>query len=243
MPTVTCSGNQTVNIGGSVTFTATAGGTGPLSYQWLFDCVKIANATNSTYSVTGATACNAGIYTCNVTNLCGTASCSSNLTVTNIPVIITPPGNITECAGGSAQLCVTATGIGLTYQWYYNGKAISNATQSCYTIGATSGSNTGSYYVVVSTCNPSGTNGCTTYKQSDWGKSGNNNAYNCLNTYFNNVFPGGCTLGSNYTCQLTSPAAVYNYLADAGTNNSCYNQNYVNPTTNISAFSGGMYVH
>ena len=66
--------SSTVYSGGSVTFTAAATGTPPLSYQWkknnvnLTDVGAIAGATTGTLTITGATAANAGDYTLVVTN-------------------------------------------------------------------------------------------------------------------------------------------------------------------------------
>ena len=48
--------------GGSVAFSVSASGEGPLTYQWRKDGVAIPGATTSTYAVTGATAAAAGAY-------------------------------------------------------------------------------------------------------------------------------------------------------------------------------------
>src|SRR5206468_5161033 len=42
--------SQTVNVGSNATFTVTASGTAPLSYQWRFNGSPISTATNSTYT-------------------------------------------------------------------------------------------------------------------------------------------------------------------------------------------------
>src|ERR1700730_17656314 len=49
-PTVTQPANQTVMVGQTATFSVTASGTGPLSYQWFKNGVAISGATSSTYT-------------------------------------------------------------------------------------------------------------------------------------------------------------------------------------------------
>ena len=56
--------NQTVYVGGTASFSVTASGTLPLSYQWNFNQTNIANATNATLVLTNVQLNQAG-------NLCG----------------------------------------------------------------------------------------------------------------------------------------------------------------------------
>ena len=75
-----------VNAGSSVTFTMTAGGTPPLSYQWRKNGANIAGATSATYSIASAQTADAGSYTVMISNPGGSVtSASANLTV-NAPV-------------------------------------------------------------------------------------------------------------------------------------------------------------
>ncbi len=73
--------DQTVAEGNPFTVFVAATGEAPLTYQWLKDDVDITGATDPTYTVTSATMSDAGVYTCNVTNICGT--------VTSDPVTVT----------------------------------------------------------------------------------------------------------------------------------------------------------
>lgn len=66
------------------------------------------------------------------------------------PTITTQPTARTVTAGTGTTFSVTATGGILTYQWYFNGTAITGATSSEYTIASAQTANAGSYYVVVS---------------------------------------------------------------------------------------------
>ncbi len=73
---------QTVNTGGSVTFSVVAGGTSPLSYQWRKNGVNV--GTNSaSYTITSALTSDAAAYSVVVTNAAGSAtSYPATLTVT-----------------------------------------------------------------------------------------------------------------------------------------------------------------
>jgi sugar lactone lactonase YvrE len=67
------------------------------------------------------------------------------------PAIQTQPQSQTVTAGGSAQFSVTASGRpAVTYQWSFNGTAISGATSSSYSLSSAQSANAGSYTVTVS---------------------------------------------------------------------------------------------
>ena len=75
--------NQTVQIGGTASFTATANGTAPLLYQWNFNGVDIVGATNATLTLTNVQSSQAGSYALSVTNEYGsTVSSNAVLSVT-----------------------------------------------------------------------------------------------------------------------------------------------------------------
>ena len=75
--------NQTVTVGGTATFSVTASGTPPLSYQWNFNGTNIGGATNTTLTLTNVQASQAGNYAVLVTNLFGSIlSSNAVLTVT-----------------------------------------------------------------------------------------------------------------------------------------------------------------
>lgn len=57
-----------IALGGSFTLTAAASGSVPLSFQWTLGGTNITGATNSTYTITNATAFNAGQYRVVVSN-------------------------------------------------------------------------------------------------------------------------------------------------------------------------------
>ncbi|MEI9866250.1 MAG: immunoglobulin domain-containing protein [Limisphaerales bacterium] len=82
-PSVTASASAATIIAGfGATFTATAAGTPPLSYQWYFNTnTLIASATNSAYTLPAIQTGDAGVYTVIVTNLYGLATNSASVSV------------------------------------------------------------------------------------------------------------------------------------------------------------------
>jgi glucose/arabinose dehydrogenase len=98
--------SQTISQGNAVTFTVTATGTNPLSYQWRKNGVSIAGATNSSFTIANVAPGDAGQYSVVVTNSAGTAtSNNAALTVTGpnqLPVAtISSPAAGATYAGGS----------------------------------------------------------------------------------------------------------------------------------------------
>jgi hypothetical protein len=73
--------NQTVIVGKTATFSVTAGGTSPLSYQWNYNTTNILGATNATLMLTNVQFSQAGNYAVLITNVVGTAP-SSNAVLT-----------------------------------------------------------------------------------------------------------------------------------------------------------------
>jgi hypothetical protein len=68
--------SRTAVIGGDVTFSVTASGTGPLAYQWRRNSVNISGATNATLVLINVQHSDAGTYTCVVTNAAGSVTCN-----------------------------------------------------------------------------------------------------------------------------------------------------------------------
>ncbi|TNE79263.1 MAG: PKD domain-containing protein [Bacteroidetes bacterium] len=118
----------------SLSFTPSVGN----SFQWLFNGSAISGATGSAYDAKLA-----GAYTVAVTNSygCKDTSYAVNVNVNTRPTAsFNIPGNTFICAGDSTLL--SASGNGLSYQWYKSGNVLSGATaQNYYALDS------GTYYV------------------------------------------------------------------------------------------------
>ena len=152
-PTITIPpASASVLVGAGVTFSVTAGGTAPFTYQWQLNGAPIFGATAASYVLASAQLTDAGAYTVTVTNGAGSAtSAAAGLTVSATPpTILTAPQNATVLAGGGVTFSVAAGGTApFTYQWRKNGAAIGGATSAGYTIPAAQAADTGSYDVVI----------------------------------------------------------------------------------------------
>jgi hypothetical protein len=79
---------QTVMLGATASFSVTASGTA-LNYQWQFNGVNLAGATNSTLFLPGVQAAQAGQYAVQVGNPLGSVvSAAANLTVISPPSVV-----------------------------------------------------------------------------------------------------------------------------------------------------------
>ena len=116
----------TVNPGSVTPLTITASGTPAPTYQWYFNGTVISGATSASYSKTWATA-DAGTYKVIASNSVGNDSSSTTLSVNAKATITTPLTSTTAVnPGSSTALTIIAGGTPApTYQWYFNGTAIS----------------------------------------------------------------------------------------------------------------------
>lgn len=76
--------SKTANIGANVTFTVAAGGTAPLSYQWLFNGTNSVGTNSPSLTLPNVQLAQAGVYSVIVSNALGTAV-SSNAVLTVVP--------------------------------------------------------------------------------------------------------------------------------------------------------------
>jgi len=153
-PMITTSpGNQTQPAGTNVTFTVGASGTPPLDYQWFQNGVLLAGATNASFTFYLLTTNQGGGYSVLVTNNYGSATSSvASLTVQLIPPgIAQQPATQIVRAGATAVLGVTPSGSPpFSYQWYFNGAALSGQTNSILSLPGVATNQTGAYLVAVS---------------------------------------------------------------------------------------------
>jgi hypothetical protein len=144
--------DQSAVVGGSASFSVIAGGTPPLGYQWSDNGTNIANATNASLILTNVQITNDGTYTVIVSNVAGSVTSSNAvLTVGWPPGIEAQPASQSVESNCSAAFSVSACGTEpLSYQWWNNGLALGNQTNSSLAITNVQASNFGSYSVVVS---------------------------------------------------------------------------------------------
>src|SRR5438270_380056 len=155
-PTITTQpASQTVSAGQTATFTVTAAGTAPLSYQWQMNGTAIGGATAASYTTPATTAADNGDqFTVVVSNAVGSVtSNAAALTVTSVlvaPTITTQPASQTVSVGQTATFTVAAAGTApLSYQWQKNGTAIGAATAASNTTPATTAADNGDQFTVV----------------------------------------------------------------------------------------------
>lgn len=154
-PSIMTSPNDvTVFVGSPASFSVTATGSDPLTYQWVKDGDDISGATSATLMIGSAQDASAGVYTVRVSNPAGIAySANARLTVSQLPVapsITSQPSSITVTAGLAANFSVTAQGTGpLSYQWMKGAVTIAGATASSYSIATTIAGDAGNYSVKV----------------------------------------------------------------------------------------------
>jgi hypothetical protein len=92
--------SQSLPVGSAATFSVTAGGTPPLSYQWSHNNVNLPGANNSLLQISPIGFADAGLYTVVIANPCGTVTWNFRLNVTsrwwwqwgwwNVPVLASP---------------------------------------------------------------------------------------------------------------------------------------------------------
>lgn len=123
----------TVNAGESASFSVTASGDAPLSYQWTRHGTPLPGATHSRLVIAAAQTADAGGYAVTVRNPSGVAlSATAGLTVRILPpVILTQPAGQTVNAGQSVTLQAEAGGSPpFSYQWLRDGAALPGATNA-----------------------------------------------------------------------------------------------------------------
>ncbi|MEO6995371.1 MAG: immunoglobulin domain-containing protein [Lacunisphaera sp.] len=144
--------SQTIAEGSTVTFAAAASGVPVPAFQWQKGGVNISGATTSLYSISNATAADAGSYTVVVSNFAGTVTSTPAILTVNSPPTVT---NLSAARavlhpGQSLGLAVNATGNGtLGFKWMHNGRVVTGTTSNALTIGTVNLSDSGYYLVDV----------------------------------------------------------------------------------------------
>jgi len=161
--------NQAMAVGATATFTVTAVGTAPLSYQWRVNGMNLVNggyiggATTNVLTISNAQTTNSGSYTVIVANSVGSVTSSNALLmVTNVPPGITvQPTSQTVAVGSTVTFSVYGTGTSpFFFQWQKNGtdltdgttisgSTISGSTNFILTITDAQTNDSGNYVLIV----------------------------------------------------------------------------------------------
>lgn len=158
--------SQSVCSDTSVNFSVSTSGT-VSSYQWyngatlLVDGGSLSGANSPTLTINPVSLTDASAdYYCVISGPCA-APISSNpsalLVFEKVTIISQPQVTQTFCTGDTATFSITASGTGLTYQWYKDGvplvdaSSISGSTSSILTISSlATGDASNNYYCIVS---------------------------------------------------------------------------------------------
>ena len=143
--------SQSVILGQPATFTVSAFGSTPLSYQWNKDGVAIPGARAAAYAIAHTAAADAGAYTVTITNNAGILTSDPAVLTVIVPAfIVTQPVAAVANAGAAASFTVVASGSApLSYQWRKNGVAFAGATSPTLTFNAVQASDAGAYSVAI----------------------------------------------------------------------------------------------
>lgn len=143
--------SQGVNAGATATFSVSAGGTAPLTYQWRMNGSNIPDATNTSYTRSNVQAGDVGSYSVVVSNFVNTATSTDAVLTLNVaPSISAQPQSQTGGPGDNIAFSVSASGTApLSYQWQKDGVDIGGANNSSYTRASITANDAGSYSVII----------------------------------------------------------------------------------------------
>ncbi len=156
--------STTVCEGDDATFSVTATGEAPISYQWYTNAggswSSISGATSSSYTITDVSLSDDGDYRLEVSNGCGTKQSDvATLTVNPATEITSHPTDKEVCSESDVAFGVAATGTGaLSYTWqYFDGSSWNDLStggditvdQDSLKIATADTSDSGDYRVIV----------------------------------------------------------------------------------------------
>jgi hypothetical protein len=146
-------GDETVVAGTNVTLSVWATANPPASYQWQFNGVDIAGATNWNLILTNVQSTNQGSYTAVASNFLGAVTnVPAQLTVTDSAPFLSPDlSDRVAIANTSVTLGGTIYGTGpMIYQWRKNGTNVPAATNATLVFGSIQLSDAGTFSVSAS---------------------------------------------------------------------------------------------
>ncbi|MBI3870414.1 MAG: lamin tail domain-containing protein [Verrucomicrobia bacterium] len=144
--------SQTATNGGATALHATAGGSTPLSFQWRRNGLPLeSDGVQPSLRLLNLTPANAGDYSLVVSNSFGSVTSRvATLVVVSPPSVTQSPQSQTVPVTGAAQFKVVADGDPLLrYQWFHNGVAVMNETNTLYAIVNLQTNQAGEYWATV----------------------------------------------------------------------------------------------
>jgi hypothetical protein len=145
----------TVTVDEDATFSVTAAGSAPITYQWSQGDTEIPGATSASFTVYSVTVdLDGALYACVVSNAYG-SDASDQATLTVIPAgtpaaVATQPSGLSVSEREDATFTVVAAGDEpISYQWRRDGEDIPCATKSSFTVFSASLAADGTQYACV----------------------------------------------------------------------------------------------
>jgi uncharacterized delta-60 repeat protein len=149
--------SQDQDAGDLARFIIAAGGSGPLSFQWLKNGAPLAEGGNvagvetGTLTLTNVLGGDAGLYSVVVSNNSGSVTSALAILTVRDPVILNQPESQSRELGQGASFSIIAKGTTpLIYQWWKDGVALTGATRTSLTLTNLQAGDAGIYRVVVS---------------------------------------------------------------------------------------------
>ena len=135
--------NAEVCLGSPASFSVAVSGYSP-AYQWYKDGNFIEGAISNTFTINSVNINHSGQYTCVITGCNSVTTIAATLTIDSPPAITAQPQTGITCPEVDFAFTVTATGAGLSYQWYNDNGFIENANAATYLSAIA-----GNYYAIV----------------------------------------------------------------------------------------------
>jgi len=146
--------SQTALVNSTVHLAADADGSPPLSFQWFFNDIPLANGKNSDLWLTNVQVTDSGLYNVAVSSpyyFFAITSSPAILTVVSPPAIDSQPQSQTAVVNSTVHFAVDAVGSPpLSFQWFFNDTALANGNAADLWLTNVQASDSGPYNVVVS---------------------------------------------------------------------------------------------